>query len=117
MLPRHPESSLAVGSWIHKLCLHIVESWGSQLALVVKNPPVSAGDTGSVPGLGRSPGGGNGNTLQYSCLGNCIDRGAWLADYSPWGLKRVGYDLATEHARTVASRITVFERDEIISFP
>ena len=38
-----------------------------------------AGDTGSVPGLGRSPGEGNGNTLQYSCLENSMDRGAWQA--------------------------------------
>ena len=37
----------------------------------------AAGDTGSVPGWGRSPGGGNGNPLQYSCLGNPMDRGAW----------------------------------------
>ena len=36
-----------------------------------------AGDTGSIPGSGRSPGGGNGNPLQYSCLENPIDRGAW----------------------------------------
>ena len=46
---------------------------------VVKNPPVNARATGvacSVPGLGRSPGGGNGNPLQYSCLGNPMDRGA-----------------------------------------
>ena len=51
-------------------------------ALVVKNPPVSAGDireAGSIPGLGRSPGEGNDNTLQYSCLENSMDRGAWLA--------------------------------------
>ena len=49
---------------------------------VVKNPPVSAGDTGdirSIPGSGRSPGGGHGNPLQYSCLGNPLDRGAWWA--------------------------------------
>ena len=39
----------------------------------------SAGDEGSVPGLGRSPGEGNGYLLQYSCLGNPMDRGAWLA--------------------------------------
>ena len=48
--------------------------------LVVKNLPASAGDireTGSVPGLGRSPGGGHGNPLQYSCLENPMDRGAW----------------------------------------
>ena len=47
-----------------------------------KNLPASAGDTrdmGSIPGLGRSPGGGNGNPLQYSCLENSVDRGAWRA--------------------------------------
>ena len=47
---------------------------------VVKNPPANAGDIrdeGSIPGLGRSPGGGHGNTLQYSCLENPMDRGAW----------------------------------------
>ena len=43
---------------------------------VVKNLPANAGDTGSVPGLGRTPGGGNGHPLQYSCLGNSMDRGA-----------------------------------------
>ena len=46
---------------------------------VVKNPPASAGDEGSIPGLGRSPEEGNGNPLQYSCLGNPMDRGAWRA--------------------------------------
>ena len=46
---------------------------------VVKNPPANAGDSGSVPGLGRSPGEGNGNPHQYSCLGNLMDRGAWQA--------------------------------------
>ena len=44
---------------------------------MVKNPPANAGDMGSIPGSGRSPGGGNGNLLQYSCLGNPMDRGAW----------------------------------------
>ena len=47
---------------------------------VVKNLPANAGDTrdvGSIPGLGRSPGEGNGNPLQYSCLENSMDRGAW----------------------------------------
>ena len=56
--------------------------WTSQTALVVKNSPANAGDlrdTGSIPGLGRSPGEGNGNTLQYSCLENLMDRGAWWA--------------------------------------
>ena len=45
--------------------------------LVVKNTPANAGDTGSIPGLGRATGEKNGNPLQYSCLGNPIDRGAW----------------------------------------
>jgi len=46
---------------------------------VVKNPPVSVGDAGSIPGSGRSPGEGNGNPLQYSYPGNPMDRGAWPA--------------------------------------
>ena len=43
----------------------------------VKHPPASAGDVGSIPGLGRSLGEGNGNPLQYSCLENLMDRGVW----------------------------------------
>ena len=52
------------------------------MALVVKNLPANAGDirdAGLIPGLGKSPGEGNGNPLQYSCLENPIDRGAWQA--------------------------------------
>ena len=52
------------------------------MALVVKNLPASAGDirdVGSIPGLERSPGEGNGNPLQYSCQDNPMDRGAWWA--------------------------------------
>ena len=44
-----------------------------------KEPACNAGDLGSIPGLGRSPGGGHGNPLQYSCLENSRDRGAWRA--------------------------------------
>ena len=44
---------------------------------VVKSLPANAGDTGSVPGSGRSPGEGNSKLLQYSCVGNPMDRGAW----------------------------------------
>ena len=44
---------------------------------VVKNSPTNAGDMGSIPGLGRSPGGGNGNPLKYSCMEHPMDRGAW----------------------------------------
>ena len=50
---------------------------------MVKNPPANAGDSGDmglIPGLGRSPGGGNGNPFQYSYLENPMDRGAWLAE-------------------------------------
>ena len=53
-----------------------------QVAPVVKNLPANAGDVRdsiSTPGLGRSPGGGHGNPLQYSCLENFADRGAWQA--------------------------------------
>ena len=55
---------------------------GFPVALVVKNLPANAGDirdASLIPGLGRSPGGGHGNPLQYSCLENPMDRGAWWA--------------------------------------
>ena len=55
-------------------------NWASQVMLVVKNRPANAGDIRdavSIPGSGRSPGGGHGNPLQYSCLENPVDRGAW----------------------------------------
>ena len=51
----------------------------SQVALVVKNLTANAEDMGSIPGLGRSSGEGNGNPLRCSCLGNPMDRGAWWA--------------------------------------
>ena len=54
-------------------------TWASQVVLVVKNSPANAGDVGSVPGLGRSLGGGHGNPLQYSRLENFMDREAWRA--------------------------------------
>ena len=55
-------------------------NWASQLALVGKNLPANAGDifsVGSIPGSGRSSGGGHGNPLRYSCLENHMGRGAW----------------------------------------
>ena len=58
------------------------------MALVGKNPSANAEDirdVGLIPGLGRSPGGGNGNPLQYSCLENPMERGGSLAGYSPLG--------------------------------
>ena len=57
---------------------------GSPGGPVVKNPPANVGNMGLITGSGRSPGGGNGNLLQYSCLENSMDRGAWWATYSPW---------------------------------
>ena len=61
----------------------------------IKNPPANAGDVGSIPGLGRSPGEGNGNPLQYSCLGKS-HRQRSLVGYCPWDRKRVTHDLATK---------------------
>ena len=86
--PRHPLSTGRVGG--EKLSLQpgplslpsCVCSEASQVAPVGKNLPANAGNvrgTGSIPGLGRSSGGGNGNPLQYSSLGNPMDRGAWRA--------------------------------------
>ena len=70
-----------------KLCCSWVGFLGG---LGVNNLPASAGDVGSIPGSGRSSGGGNGNPLQYTCLENPMDRGAWWATVH--GVKRVGHD-------------------------
>ena len=72
--------------------------YASQVVLVVKNPPANAADIrkeDSIPGLGRSPGEGNGNPLQCSCLENPMDRGAWWATYSLWGHKQSDITEAT----------------------
>ena len=61
------------------------------MAQMVRNPPANAGDTGDaglIPELGRSPGEGNGNPLQYSCLENSMDRGAWWATAHKVGKSR-----------------------------
>ena len=78
------------GEWAPGLYLDIDDTlskyytclWASQVALVVKNLPANADnlrDTASIPGSGRSPGGGYGNPLQYSCLENPMGRRAWWA--------------------------------------
>ena len=59
------------------LCYHVCVCGGFPGGSVVKNLPANAGDVGSIPGSGRYPGVGNGNPLQYSCLENFMDRGAW----------------------------------------
>ena len=73
------------------------------MALVVKNPPANAGDlrdTGSIPGLARSPGGGHGNPLQYSCLDNPTNRGAWRAIVHR--VAESDMTKGTEHERTAS---------------
>ena len=65
-----------------ELVLCILHRLASTVAQLVEKLPASAGDTrdvGSIPGSGRSPGAGNDNPLQYSCLGNPMDRGSWRA--------------------------------------
>ena len=64
------------------MCMYF-SVWASQVVLVVKNPPANAedlSDAGSIPRLGRSPAAAHGNPLQYSCLENPLDRGAWQAE-------------------------------------
>ena len=71
---------------------------------MVKNSPAkagSAGDVSSIPGLGRSPGEGNGSPPQYSCLENPMDRGAWRAT--------IDGDLATETMITTATKSSEFQ--------
>ena len=72
---------MLVGTYIFKRA--------SLMVLIVKNTPANAKDTGLVLGLGRSPGGGHGNPLQYSCLENLRDRGAGRLQSR---LQRVGHD-------------------------
>ena len=67
-------------------------SLGVSISSVGKESACNAGDLGSIPGLGRSPGEGNGNPPQYSCLENPMDGGAWQATVP--GVARVGHDLA-----------------------
>ena len=74
-------------NWQPSWCIHLFGvGWGESVsssarpapvAQMVKNLPASAGDPGSIPGSGRSPGEGNGSPLQYSCLENSTDRGTW----------------------------------------
>ena len=74
-----------------------IYTWASQVVLVVKNLPASAGDirdASSNTGSGRSPGGGNGDPLQYSCLENPMDRGS--GGLQSMGYKRVGQNLVTK---------------------
>ena len=89
----------SMGMESRRECIYVYV-WASQVALVVKNPPATAGDVidvGSIPGSGRCPGGGHGNPFQNSCLGDPMDRRAWQATVhrvtkSPTQLKRLSTD-------------------------
>ena len=73
----------------------------SRVVLMVKNPIANAGDlrdVGSIPRLGRSPGGGNGNPHQYSCLGNPMNRGTWWATVRGVTQSRVRLKRLSTHA-------------------
>ena len=73
--------------------------WGFPGGQVVKNQPANAGhagDVGSISGSGRSPGEGNGNLFQYSCMENPMDLGAWQVTVNE--VTRVGHNLATKSA-------------------
>ena len=82
------------------LNLVLVFYWGFPGGSDGKESTCSARDLGSIPGLGRSPGGGHGNPLQYSCLDNRHGQRS-LAGYSPWGCKESG---TTERLSTVQGR-------------
>ena len=71
---------------------------------MVKNLPANAGDLGSVPGSGRSPGKGNGDPFQYSCLESPVDREAWWATLH--GFARVRHDLTTKPPPCTAMSVT-----------
>ena len=91
------------------ICLLESEGWASQVALVVNSPPANAEDVreaSSITRLGRSPGGGNGNPLQYSCLEDPLDRGTWRAtvDSVAKNQKRQSNWTCT-HLRNIASWI------------
>ena len=68
----------------------------------VKNLPANAGDLGSIPGLGRSPGQGNDNLLQYSCLENPMNRGAWWAAVR--GVAKSWTGLKDFHSRNISRK-------------
>ena len=70
--------------------------------LLVKNRPANVGDAGSTPGLGRSSGGGNGKLLQYSCLENSMDRGAWQATVH--GVAKSRTQLSTDTHKSIISQ-------------
>ena len=86
--------------WQPTLNLPLSKGIGASLvAQMVKKPPVNAGDAGSTPGSGGSPGEGYGNPLQYSCLGKSHGQRR-LAGYNPWSRKGVRHNLATKQQQS-----------------
>ena len=91
------------------LGISYTNNWATQVVLVVKNLPANAGDIrtkGSTPGLRRSPGGGHGNPLQYSCLENPMDGGAWQPTVCGLKKSRTWLKWLSRHAFTLI--ITIF---------
>ena len=74
---------------------------------VEKNLPATAGDSDSIPGSGKPPAGGNGNPLQYSCLENSMDRGAWWATVH-WVAKKSQTRLSVHHTHTHTHKMNFY---------
>ena len=92
------------------LLLLLLIHWASQVALMVKNPPVNAGnirDVGLIPGLGRSPGGGHSNPLQYSCPENPMNREAWWATVHRVAKSQIRLKQLSMHAHTINTLIII----------
>ena len=110
-MPFAPNSiSVLITFWstfIFCVCLHLP---GFPGGAVVKNPPVTAGDAGLIPGSGRSPGGGNSNLLQYSWLGNPMDGGAW------WGTVHGGHKESDTTECTHTHTHTLYLRSSSVRF-
>ena len=102
----HNPTSCQFNTYLHLLKLYLKK--GSPGGLDSKDSTCNAGDQGSIPGLGRSPGEGNGYPLQYSCLVNPLDRGAWWATFSPWDHKRVGSNTATKQQQYIYIHTNIF---------
>ena len=95
-------------------------SWSIQVVIVVKNLSASAGDVRDmslIPGLGRSSGEGHGNPLQYSCLENPVDRGAWQATVHRVEKSRAQLKQLSMHAHTHAGMWTRVTYQILYSFP
>ena len=85
---------------VDPICSPLLSSARFPRWLTGKEIVCQSGDSGLIPGSGRSPREGHGNPLQYSCLRNPMDS---LAGYSPWGCKRIGQDSATQQQQSSAS--------------